>query len=1138
MRALDRQGLLQRSSAPSGGAVPMAVLAQAKSSLGSGPGMLSAPPITDGGRSLDGTTRSNMESGFGRDFSNIRIHDDARAHDNARTLGARAYAAGDHIIFGEGQYRPESSSGQALIAHELAHSVQQGGVQMKADGPMPAAADAELEAQADRAAAAVTAGRPAPALSRIGVPAIFRNPTTEASPAGAATSVAAGPTPGLPAGWSVIKAEPDTVAPIRATLKLDNFTLPEVKGPGAWVQQAYTDHKGRLAFIPLFIGDSREPDQAMGAFKEGDEKYKKIWLAKNGFTSLAEIATAFETAGKTNAGIETLRTKSTVAPILTGFKTNNLTKAGCDIDHIVEKQLQGSSAPANLQLLGSTKNQTSGTNTFLELKGLVHKLDNTPFGKVRDLRIEFGTINVKTDSDAEDGSALIEAELRRADTPIKGSDKVAAGVKGQPVALSAGSKPETVNIQETGETDIDFNAKRLVPGMKLTTYTRSKSKGDDSISATLDHKVMKATGEQNQIITLLAKKAPAPAPDAASVPAAGATAAPSAPAAEHRLVSLKPLAKGKNIGFYYPYLSKGEITELNLDAVGAMSGKGVIHPTPKFLGDIQVVFGPDTLSLAKDIDVAALNESRLIKPIKSIFRFTEGKVDFNLVEFIPKGELKFEFGGKAKPWATGTVNVRREGNAFAATGTLVAGTIPGIKDAKGSIEYNSEKGLTGELVAQSSTIGGSSTTVDAKVGFTEKGGQFLPYAKGGITTQVNKADVRLTMDWNGQGFSYEAKGKVTKPLPMVNSVDFSGTYKGGTLKITGTTDIIWKKIGANLTVTYIRADGEEEGHFSGTALVKTTIGKAELDFKLDINETGGWSAEGGITYAVTPNIKPKLKLARDKSGLLKVSGGVDIASIPLSKKWPSQEGGKVTLIKGVGAKFSVPLPVPLPVTVFGEITASAGLGYSVGPVSLEAVRFDGSLFPLEDDPKVEASLSGKLALPATAELYGELGANIGVEIALGAVGAKGGITLSPAIKLKASVQAPFSASYKEGAFSFAANAFAEGSASLTMGVGLKAQIYAVYGVFTHSWVYDLASYSWPLGEPMTLQLGSFAYGKEGIKWPQLSEIKPVPDIKPMALIEKLMGDAKSNAQKTTDEQKAADAALRREATRWEPKSKM
>jgi hypothetical protein len=59
------------------------------------------------------------------DFSNVRVHADSRAADAARAVGARAYTVGHHIVFGAGEYAPETGEKMALLAHELTH-VQQG----------------------------------------------------------------------------------------------------------------------------------------------------------------------------------------------------------------------------------------------------------------------------------------------------------------------------------------------------------------------------------------------------------------------------------------------------------------------------------------------------------------------------------------------------------------------------------------------------------------------------------------------------------------------------------------------------------------------------------------------------------------------------------------------------------------------------------------------------------------------------------------------------------------------------------------------------------------------------------------------------------------------------------------------------
>ena len=77
------------------------------------------------GRKLDHSTRSLMESRFGYDFGKVRIFDDDRAASSARAVSANAYTVGQNIVFNRGTFMPESNSGRRLLAHELAHVVQQ-----------------------------------------------------------------------------------------------------------------------------------------------------------------------------------------------------------------------------------------------------------------------------------------------------------------------------------------------------------------------------------------------------------------------------------------------------------------------------------------------------------------------------------------------------------------------------------------------------------------------------------------------------------------------------------------------------------------------------------------------------------------------------------------------------------------------------------------------------------------------------------------------------------------------------------------------------------------------------------------------------------------------------------------------------
>jgi len=121
-----------------------------------------ATASSSGGASLPAALMRKFEGSLSTDLSSVRIHtgdDSARAAD---AVGAKAYTMGNDIHFGSGHYAPSSSSGQHLLAHEVAHTVQQSGgvkrMQFKLDVSSPGD---DLEHEADRAADAMISGEPA-----------------------------------------------------------------------------------------------------------------------------------------------------------------------------------------------------------------------------------------------------------------------------------------------------------------------------------------------------------------------------------------------------------------------------------------------------------------------------------------------------------------------------------------------------------------------------------------------------------------------------------------------------------------------------------------------------------------------------------------------------------------------------------------------------------------------------------------------------------------------------------------------------------------------------------------------------------------------------------------------------------------
>ncbi len=84
-----------------------------------------------GGQNLPAPVQSEMGSKIGADFSGVRVHSDANAAQMSSAIGAQAFTHGSDIYFNEGKYQPETSEGKHLLAHELTHTVQQGGAEVQ-----------------------------------------------------------------------------------------------------------------------------------------------------------------------------------------------------------------------------------------------------------------------------------------------------------------------------------------------------------------------------------------------------------------------------------------------------------------------------------------------------------------------------------------------------------------------------------------------------------------------------------------------------------------------------------------------------------------------------------------------------------------------------------------------------------------------------------------------------------------------------------------------------------------------------------------------------------------------------------------------------------------------------------------------
>jgi len=180
---VNRYGIPIEDELRTPGKRPLVASVQRRAAPGSAPARhdadesLAEAQDAGGGAPLPTTLADMFGRGLGADLSRVRLHtDDAAAH-AADAVSARAFTTGHDIYFAQGAYDPHSVDGQHLLAHEVTHTVQQGGAtgsapQFKLEVSSPGDA---LEHEADQAATALLSGAPVPAISRGGA-AIARLP--------------------------------------------------------------------------------------------------------------------------------------------------------------------------------------------------------------------------------------------------------------------------------------------------------------------------------------------------------------------------------------------------------------------------------------------------------------------------------------------------------------------------------------------------------------------------------------------------------------------------------------------------------------------------------------------------------------------------------------------------------------------------------------------------------------------------------------------------------------------------------------------------------------------------------------------------------------------------------------------------
>jgi hypothetical protein len=1067
------------------------------------------------GRPLDAGTRDFMESRFGHDFSQVRVHTDSQAGESARDINAHAYTAGSDIAFAPGKYQPESQSGRQLLAHELAHTVQQNGLQRRAsDLAVDTAPDSRLEHEADHAVRSVMNGAgapiiasqpPAATISRakgdiVTKPVIGKKAKPKTTSSGYTHTV-------TPTGEGTKETDDTGTKATLEEFSVDPFFLPAEKGPGAFAIYDAMATGGSLEST-LELTGSGKTKTALWQERPDTDDLRTIWLQKVGW------------AGQTSAVVNDFWQRSGGDAEFP--KVNSIT---AQMDHIVELQIGGNNTKENIQPLDPKPNQSSGGAIKGQLQTLAQAIatdTDLSGGNAQQVKMRFTKVVPKgtpsplsaTCPPTKGNCTALTVEgcamklqltkgpggtvsVARVDYPITTAGRPVTNLK-VPVTF-ASRTAETVTIK--GDTENDA-ASTLIPGLLLNTlsHRNKQTAKPDLIEAQID------TRDKTRLPITLDEKAK---PFSLDVAANGALTLPAA-------------LKTTSLGFTYKYLSAGVINSVVMNANGGIDWKGTITPTPKFLPKVEVEYKDGTLKL-----IAQIPEDKLKK--QKIFgaSITKAAVTITLSPFDVTGDLEFIVGSAAKPAATGKLTLGKDSVGLVGTAKVQL-KIPKVDSTEITFEYKggaNREEWSGELKIETSQIkipyvtgssivarvtskaGVTDITFDGKVSLAlpknrgtaevslkRSGGNW--YFAGSARLNIPKVDdfsLSLVYDIGSETMTASMPGEdgkmPSKPVVFTITEDFKGTLdklnlkiaKGGVVTVTGAGGFSFKK------------------------------GKAAGKVNVELLADGSFNGSGNLTYALSENLTVDGSVEFKEKGVpkLAIKGSLTFATIKL-----------MDAIADNRTLFDKEFSIPIPYASIGGVGLKAifgvklEAGYSLGPIVVEPLTFTAGFNPMDDEPQLNLGAAGQLKVPATATLSASLSGGVKIDAYVAEVGGK--ITITGTIKLQGGLFVPFKGTYSNK--EFAVEMTPEAKLKLLLGVALSATVWAKAGV---GWLSTGIEKTWILGKrEVDTGLGfgikaPISYStKTGAKIPGLDKIEFVPpDFSKENLsriADRLFGEAKGN----------------------------
>jgi hypothetical protein len=1009
--------------------------------------------LNSAGRPLDTDARSFMENRFGQDFSGVRIHNDAQAGESARAVNAHAYTVGQDVVFAAGKYQPESHGGRELLAHELAHTVQQRGLglhRFSDDLRFSSSEDARLEREADAAARAVIAGGASPpSPTRASAPRMSR------APAGSSPVTEDQKEALEKAGFREMDTPPAGVTGIRRFLVVEAFPLPGTKGPAA--KQVWDDRAqgGGLESIIDVTGD---PLSVLKQVRPPTETLKSYWLTKIGWSE-TEAGPNWKTAGGDEASIN---------PPAAGKKT-------CEMDHTIELQVGGTNVKENIQALDKSQNASSGSTIRGYLSRKARELRSVvPELKLKEIVLHWDKVAYY--GAVESDNPCIKVELNAVKNTKKKAGESSEGAKATRYPVSAGGlaseiliteefadKKKPVPIRDSSLAE-NKSAATLIPGLSLLNLHLNKT--PHTIDGEID------TNDKTRLPGMTLKKE-----------AKGAAV----PFTVDKTGKLSQTSKSVNIDFTYRYLSAGKVTHLALGAQG-LEFSGWVQPSLPLFGKLDIQYKEGKLAIIKGLDEATLKKQSLLG-----MHITKAQVQLQLApEFKPEGEVNMQIGAGEKPVAKAALKLSADSVGLIADGKLNV-NIPKMQTAEVDISYRGggdRNEWKTEIHIKSEDIKlGSQVSVSGQFdGLIQKGDLSFVGKLNATFPPDNTAELGLSRNPK-EGWVLSGSGKFMFPKLDQTTVKVVYYLEKDKLVATGATGFKIETIGLRGRldeVTFTLAKGEPlKVHGKGGLDFKK--GKAEGHADVTLRPDGKFTGKGSLSYKIKENIIVTGTVELNEQEKLRVTGELLVTRYEIFKQY----GDKKDL-------FTLDLPVPVPGLSIGtsglvfHISGGVGVAYSFGPGTLEPLRFSAGFDPLESDPDLELTVTGSVKVPASATLSAWISGSLAVQvdILVGSAGVEGGLKLQGDLILSAGAFANFDAAYKKKRLTAKLEAGID--TKLLLGLSLTAFARAWAGAFG---ITGEVRKDWTLAKKtIDTQIGfylsaPFEYADEtGVKLPELKDI--------------------------------------------------